>query len=99
MLESADVTVWVPSLLRDLTGGKETVRVSGATVREVIDAVDRLHPGVRARLCDEDGLRSGVAVAVNTQFATLGLLQPVPPGAEVHFIPAIGGGLAPAAPS
>jgi len=90
--QAGEVTVWVPPLLRDLTGGSETLRVAGATVRQVIDAADRLHPGFRDRLCDAGGLRPGVAVAVNTQVSTLGLLQPVPPGAEVHFLPAISGG-------
>jgi molybdopterin synthase sulfur carrier subunit len=86
------VTVWIPSPLRDFTGGRETVRVAGSTVRQVVEALDQLHPGIKARLCDANGLRPGVAVAVNTQIATLGLLQPVAPGAEVHFLPAISGG-------
>jgi molybdopterin converting factor small subunit len=86
------VTVWIPALLRELTGGRETVRVAGRNVREIIEALDRLHPGVKARLCRQDELRPGIAVAVDTQFAPLGLLQPVRDGGEVHFLPAIGGG-------
>jgi molybdopterin synthase sulfur carrier subunit len=86
------VTVWIPALLRGLTGGQETVHVSGGTIGQVIDALDRLYPGIKARLCDANGLRPGVAVAVNTQMATLGMLQPVPAGCEVHFLPAISGG-------
>jgi molybdopterin converting factor small subunit len=86
------VTVWIPSLLRGLTGGRETVRVDGATVRQVIQALDRLYPGIQDRLCDRDGLRPGIAVAVDTQLAPLGLLQPVREGGEVHFLPAVSGG-------
>jgi molybdopterin synthase sulfur carrier subunit len=86
------VTVWIPSLLRGLTGGRETVRVEGTTVRQVIAALDRLYPGIRDRLCDGDGLRPGLAVAVDSQLAPLGLLQPVPAGGEVHFLPAVSGG-------
>ena len=92
MSTDAAVTVWIPAPLRGLTGGQETVRVTGGTIRQVIEALDRLHPGIKARLCDAGGLRSGVAVAVNTQVATLGLIQPVPPGSEVHFLPALSGG-------
>lgn len=84
--------VWIPPLLRDLTAGQETVTVEGATVRQIIDALDRLYPGMKARLCDEQGLRPGVAVAVDTQVARLGLLQPVAEKSEVHFLPAIAGG-------
>jgi molybdopterin synthase sulfur carrier subunit len=84
--------VWVPSLLRDLTGGLETVAVPGATVGQVIDNLERLYPGIRARLCDGESLRPGIAVAIGTDLARLGLLQPVYEASEVHFLPAIAGG-------
>jgi molybdopterin synthase sulfur carrier subunit len=84
--------VWVPSLLRDLTAGRATVSVAGATVCQVIEALDRAYPGVKDRLCDADGLRPGIAVAVNTQVARLGLAQPVGEQSEVHFLPAVSGG-------
>jgi molybdopterin synthase sulfur carrier subunit len=85
-------TVWIPPLLRDLTGGQETVTVPGANVLQVIEALDRLYPGVKDRLCEGNGLHSGIAVVVDTQLAPLGLLQPVAEQSEVHFLPAIGGG-------
>jgi molybdopterin synthase sulfur carrier subunit len=84
--------VWIPSLLRDLTGGQETISVPGASVRQVIDGLDRLHPGVRDRLCDGDGLRRGLAAIVDGEVARLGLLQAVSLDSEVHFLPAIAGG-------
>jgi molybdopterin synthase sulfur carrier subunit len=86
-------TVWIPPLLRDLTGTRETVTVPGSTVLEVIEALDRLCPGVQDRLCEGGELRSGIAVAVDTQLVSLGLLQPVAEESEVHFLPAIGGGM------
>ena len=89
---AGSVTVWIPSLLRDLTAGRETVRVDGQTVRQVIAALDRLYPGIKQRLCEGDLLRPGLAVAVDTQIAPLGLLQPVREGGEVHFLPAVSGG-------
>ena len=84
--------VWVPAPMRDLTGGRETLTVSGATVAEVIAALDRTCPGIRDRLCEADGLRPGLAVVVNDQVARLGLQEPVGETSEVHFLPAIGGG-------
>jgi molybdopterin synthase sulfur carrier subunit len=84
--------VWIPSLLRSLTGGQETVSVAGATVGEVIASLDRQYPGVKERLCDGDRLRAGIAAAVDTQVARLGLDEPVSESSEVHFLPAIGGG-------
>ena len=85
-------TVWIPSLLRDLTGGQETVAVAGSSVRQIIDALDRSYPGMKDRLRDAHGLRPGIAVAVDTQVARLGLAQPVGEHSEVHFLPAVGGG-------
>jgi len=85
-------TVWIPALLRDVTGGQDIVTVSGSTIRQVIEALDRTYPGIKDRLCDANGLRSGIAVAVDTQVARLGLSQPVGENSEVHILPAIGGG-------
>ena len=84
--------VWIPSLLRGVTGGQKTVTVPGATVREVIDELDRQHPGIRDRLCDANGLRSGISVVVDSAVAPRGLSQPVGATSEVHFLPAISGG-------
>jgi molybdopterin converting factor small subunit len=85
-------TIWIPSLLRDLTGGRDTVTAEGATVRELIAALDRLYPGIQARLCDGDALRPALAVFVDSCVAPLGLGQPVGLDSEVHFVPQIAGG-------
>jgi sulfur-carrier protein len=84
--------VWVPSLLRNLTGGLETVTVPGKNIGEVIESLDAAFPGTKAQLCTEQGLRTGIAVAVDSQLATLGLEQPVVETSEVHFLPAVSGG-------
>lgn len=84
--------VFIPPLLRDLTGGAEEVEIAGATVRQIVGALETRFPGIRDRLCAGDDLRPGLAVAVNGTVSSVGLLQKVPEGAEVHFLPAIGGG-------
>ncbi|MSR57758.1 MAG: molybdopterin synthase sulfur carrier subunit [Planctomycetaceae bacterium] len=85
-------TVFIPPLLRELTGGVDRVAVSGTTVRQVVAALNALYPGIRERLCTGDELRPGLSVAVNGAVSSLGLLQKVPDGSEVHFLPAVGGG-------
>lgn len=85
-------TVFIPSLLRNLTGGRDSVTVEGVTIREIIDSLETIYPGIRARLLDGPELRRGIAVAIGPQLANLGLAQPVPADAEVHFVPAISGG-------
>jgi molybdopterin converting factor small subunit len=87
-------TVWIPSLLRELTGGQSTVEVPGATVREVVDALDAAYPGVKARVCDGDQLRPSIRVAVDGTVSRRGLRQPVGERSEVAFVPAVGGGSA-----
>jgi molybdopterin converting factor small subunit len=84
--------VWIPSLLRDLTGGQEKLTLPGHTVRQVIDELERRYPGIQARLCDADGLRPGIAVAVDTQIARRSLREPVAENSEVHFLVAVSGG-------
>ncbi len=84
--------VYIPSMMRGLTQGRTRVEVAGRTVGEVIEEVDRLYPGVRARLVDGERLSPGVSVAVDGEMAPLGLSQTLGEGSEVHFLPAIGGG-------
>lgn len=85
-------TVWIPGLMRDLTGGRQTVEVPGATVREIILALDAAFPGCAGRLLDRDGtLQPHVAVAVDGEQAE-SLRDPVGSESEVHFLPAISGG-------
>lgn len=86
------VTVWIPALLRNLTQGRETIQVAGATVRQVIDNLDAAHPGIKDKLCSDDELRRGIAVFINAEVGQGGLAQRVPDDCEVHFVPAIGGG-------
>ena len=84
--------VFIPPLLKPLTGGVDTVEVRGATVREAIAELDAKFPGLRARLCDGDELKPGLTVVVDGHVSPLGILQPIGENSELHFLPAIGGG-------
>jgi molybdopterin synthase sulfur carrier subunit len=88
--------VYIPTLLQTLTGGKPAVEVEGATVRQVIDNLEQAFPGIRERLLDQGKLRPNLSVAVDGEITPMGLLEPVGPSSEVHFIAAIKGGLTPA---
>ena len=87
------VSVRIPTTLRPLTGGRAEVEVEGADVRDVIQNLESAHPGLGARLLDEDGnLRKFVNVFVaddDIRFLD-GLDTKVPDGAEVSIIPARG---------
>lgn len=89
------VTVRVPTILRPLTDGAAEVSVDGATLADVLDALEADHTGIRARVLDEDGkLRRFVNVYVNdddVRFAD-GLATATPDGSSVSIIPAVAGG-------
>ena len=89
-------TLRVPTILRNLTGGAAEVPVDGAaTLGELIDKVDAEHPGIRARVLDDDGkLRRFVNVYVgeeDVRFAG-GLETEIPDSSTVSIIPAVAGG-------
>jgi molybdopterin converting factor small subunit len=84
-------TVWVPSLLRPLSGGSEKVAVSGATLREVIENLERQYPGFRERLLEGAALRPEVVLAIGN-VETSDLNAPVGDATEVHILPAVSGG-------
>lgn len=84
--------VFIPPQLRELTHGQQTVEAVGTRLRGVIEDLDRQFPGIAVRLIEESRLVAGIAVAIDGALATLGLLTPVAPASEVHFLPAVGGG-------
>jgi len=84
--------VWIPSLMRSLTDGKEQVPIEGETLRAVIEALESDFPGFKARVIDEDRIRPGLAVSINGEVTNEGLRQKVGPDDEVHFVAAISGG-------
>ena len=86
-------TVWVPTLPKKLTNGIQTVEIEGQSVRDIIESLDATYPGMKSRLCDEDGtIRTEIAVAVDGQIVTTGIRTRVSEYSEVHFLPALSGG-------
>ncbi len=88
-------TVRIPTILRTLTGGEAEVKAEGATLRELLDALEADHPGLKARVLDDEGkLRRFVNVYVGDEDVRFeqGLDTATPDGAQVSIIPAVAGG-------
>ncbi|MBI2826965.1 MAG: MoaD/ThiS family protein [Planctomycetia bacterium] len=85
-------TVFIPPQMRDLTGGADRVAAAGATLREVLRALEAVHPGLAARVALGEGIAPGLAVSIDGAITARGLLAPVQPESEIHILPAIGGG-------
>ena len=85
-------TVFIPSLMQGLTGGLQTVEIEGSTVRQIVENLEKAHPGMRERLVEAGRIKPNISVAVDGEITPLGMLEKVGETSEVHFLPAIGGG-------
>ena len=88
-------TVRIPTSLRKLTQGKEEVVAAGLTVAEVLVDLERNHPGLKERICDDKGaLRRFVNVFVGDEDIRFlqNLDTPVKEKDELSIVPAIAGG-------
>jgi molybdopterin converting factor small subunit len=86
------VRVRVAALLHSYTDGKSHVEAEGTTVGEVVDDLDRRHPGIGFRIVDEQGnVRRHIHLFVGEESART-RATPVPPGVEVFIVGALSGG-------
>lgn len=88
-------TVRVPGALRALTGGAADVDVTAVTVREALVELDRLHPGLAARILDGAGAVKPfirIFVGADDIGALAGLDTRLAERDEIAIIPAIAGG-------
>ncbi len=89
------VIVRLPAQLRTLVGGAAEITVEAGTVRDAINAVELLHPGIAGRVLDDQGgLRRFVNVFVADEDVRFlnGLATELSPGQTVSLIPAVAGG-------
>jgi sulfur-carrier protein len=88
--------VRIPAPLRKLTQEQPVVECSGKTVEDILVDLEKKYPGIRERICDENGqIRRFINVFVNGEDIRFkdGAKTVVADGAEVSIIPAIAGGL------
>lgn len=86
------VRVRLAALLHAYTGGASVVESEGATVGDVMDALDRKYPGIAFRVIDEQSrVRTHVRIFVGEEVAR-DRSTPVPPGTEVFIVGALSGG-------
>jgi sulfur-carrier protein len=89
------VRVLIPTPLQRLTDNQGEVVVEGSDIREMISNLEVKFPGVKARLCDENGaLRRFVNIYINEEDIRFlkGEATALKDGDEVSIVPAIAGG-------
>jgi sulfur-carrier protein len=77
--------------LSELAGGRRELELDGATVGEVLQALEREHPDVKGWILDERGaIREHINVFVNKNYGR----EDTAVGAQdrLHVLPAISGG-------
>ncbi len=86
--------VRIPAPLRPLTGGKDEVTAEGGTVGEVIEDLEKKHPGMRDRLLDAKGVRRFINIYVGEEDVRFlnGLGTELKGGDQISIVPAIAGG-------
>lgn len=95
MSQSSDIQVLIPTPLRKFTDGSAKINGSGATVAVVLESIDKQFPGLKDRICEDDGeIRRFVNVFVNGENVRDldGAATAVKSGDEIGIIPAMAGG-------
>ena len=89
------VTVLIPTPLQKLTNGHPEVKANGGTIADVVSSLEAQFPGIKERLCDDQGrLRRFVNVYLNNEDIRYldNLATPVKDGDDLSIIPAVAGG-------
>jgi sulfur-carrier protein len=88
-------TIRIPTPMRKLTNDQELVQAAGANIGELIEDLEKTYPGIKERLCDQNGnVRRFVNIFLNDE--DIRFLDDkgteVKEGDEISIVPAIAGG-------
>jgi MoaD family protein len=89
------VKVLVPTALQKFTNNQATLECSGRNISELFDALEASCPGIKSRLCDEEGKpRRFLNLYVNSEDIRFlqGAETSLKDGDEVSIVPAVAGG-------
>lgn len=89
------ITVKIPAPLRRLTDGQREVRTEAGTVAECIQQLGETFPGLKDRLCEDDGsVRRFINIYVRGEDIRFGggLQTALKDGDDVSIVPAASGG-------
>ncbi|MEM6591900.1 MAG: MoaD/ThiS family protein [Cyanobacteria bacterium P01_C01_bin.73] len=89
------VKVLIPTPLQKFTHNQATLECDGGNIVELLDQIEASCPGIKARLCDDQGeLRRFVNFYVNSEDIRFldGKNTALKDGDEVSIVPAVAGG-------
>lgn len=88
-------TIRIPTPLRKLTNDLEVVQADGSNIQEVLNHLDATFPGLKERICDQEGnVRRFVNIFINDEDIRFldEKATEVKDGDEISIVPAIAGG-------
>lgn len=89
------VKVLVPTPLQKFTKDQATVECAGSSIKELLDSLEATCPGIKARICDEEGKpRRFLNIYVNEEDIRFldNVDTTLKDGDEVSIVPAVAGG-------
>lgn len=89
------VKVLIPTPLQKFTNDQATLECSATSINDLLDQLEQSCPGIKARLCDEQGqLRRFINFYVNSEDIRFldGANTALNEGDEVSIVPAVAGG-------
>ncbi len=89
------VKVLIPTPLQKFTRDQASIECDGGSILELLNTLEQDFPGIKARLCDEQGnLRRFINFYVNSEDIRFldGPNTPLNAGDEVSIVPAVAGG-------
>ncbi|MGH1395627.1 MAG: MoaD/ThiS family protein [Trichormus sp.] len=89
------VKVLVPTPLQNFTNNQAELQSSGSNIAELLESLEKSFPGIKSRLCDDNGQpRRFLNLYVNSEDIRFleGIATPLKDGDEVSIVPAVAGG-------
>jgi molybdopterin synthase sulfur carrier subunit len=89
------VKVLIPTALQKFTNDQATLECAGSNIAELLDSLEQNCPGIKGRLCDENGEpRRFLNLYVNDEDIRFleGTHTPLNDGDQVSIVPAVAGG-------
>jgi molybdopterin converting factor small subunit len=85
-------TVYIPNAFQPMSGGLTQVDVPGRTLRQVFANLEAAYPALKDQIVQDGDIRPGLAIAVDNEITSEGLVSAVEADSEIRILPAVGGG-------
>jgi hypothetical protein len=86
------IKVFLPYKICKILNVPSEIEAEGTSLRSLIDIIDRMYPGVKNHLVEDDKLKPAMSAVIDGKTTRLGLIHKLENVSEIHFLPSIAGG-------